>query len=62
MAQLERKIIYSLKVMEKLVARGYLPTATLPNPSRPEYICWVFDVTPEFQKDVDEILGGVHHD
>ena len=52
------KIIYSLKVMLKLVEKGHMPISTMMNPNYPRYDCWVFAVTDEFQKDLDEILGG----
>lgn len=52
------KIIYSLKVMLKLVEKGHMPISTMMNPKYPRYDCWVFAVTDEFQKDLDEILGG----
>lgn len=52
------KIIYSLKVMRQLVEAGFFPVATLPNPKKPEYNCWVFEVSEEFQKELDRILGN----
>jgi len=57
----KQKIIYSLRAMEKLVAMGYIPIGTLPNPTKPEFMCWIFEVTPEFQRDVDIVLGGISH-
>ena len=55
------KIIYSLQVMLRLVERGHVPTASMPNPKYPKYMCWIFEVTPKFQEDLDEILGGEKH-
>lgn len=54
----KRKIIYSIHAMERLVAMGHVPAATMPNPKKPEFLCWIFEVTPEFQRDVDIVLGG----
>lgn len=56
---MQRKIIYSMRVMLALVQRGHVPEATMPNPQNTKYNCWVFAETPEFQKDLDQILGPV---
>ncbi len=50
------KIIYSLRIMEKLVERGYAPLTSMPNPKFPQFQCWVFAVSDGFKKDLDEIL------
>ena len=52
------KIIYSKRVMEELVARGNIPLQSMPNPYKPEFQCWIFEVNDKFQKDMDEILNG----
>jgi len=43
------KIIYSLKVMLKLVEKGNIPISTMPNPKYPEYDCWIFQSTDKFE-------------
>lgn len=43
-----KQIIYSLKVVNELIKRGFTPSLTMPNPIKPQFNCWVFDVTPEF--------------
>ena len=45
---MKTEIVYSLKVMERLVKMGYLPIATLPNPKNTKYNCWVFEQSEEF--------------
>lgn len=52
------KIIYSLKIMLQLVERGFVPNSIMPNPRFPQYNCWTFEVTPEFQRALDEVLGN----
>ncbi len=52
------KIIYSMRIMLKLVEKGYQPLTTMPNPQHPEFNCWVFEQTEDFKKDLNEILGG----
>lgn len=56
---MKQEIIYSLRVMEKLVKLGYIPVATMPNPKNPRFNCWVFEVTEAFQRDLSELLKGV---
>lgn len=53
------KIIYSLRVMLRLVELGHIPIKTMPNPKYPEYNCWVFQMDDAFQHDLDRVLGGV---
>ena len=53
------KIIYSLNIMEQLVSKGHVPVSSMPNPKYPQYLCWIFSVNEKFQKDLDEVLGGV---
>lgn len=56
---MSNKIIYSLRVMTKLVNLGYVPIETLKNPKDIKYNCWLFAATPEFMKDLDKILKGM---
>ncbi len=51
------KIVYSMRVMTKLVERGFFPVHEMPNPKNPEYRCWVFNNTKSFEKALLEILG-----
>lgn len=53
------KIIYSLKVMLKLVEKGNIPISTMPNPKYPEYDCWIFQSTDKFEQDLTDVLGGM---
>lgn len=52
------KIIYSMRVMLALSAQGFKPLTIMPNPQHPEFNCWVYEVTDDFQKALDKILGG----
>ena len=52
-----KKIIYSLRIMEKLVEKGHYPEYSMPNPKNPYYTCWVFSATESFKADLDAILG-----
>jgi hypothetical protein len=42
------KIIYSLRIMRKLVERGFVPEHTMPNPQFPQFNCWVFEINEQF--------------
>ncbi len=50
------KIIYSKRVMEALVEHGVFPLKTMPNPYKPEFMCWIFQTTKEFQKIFEEVM------
>ena len=53
-----KKIIYSMKVMEKLVERGFYPEYAMPNPKNNYYTCWIFNVSSDFQAALDDIMKG----
>lgn len=44
------QIIYSLRIMKKLVEQGLFPIKTMPNPINTKYNCWVFEDTEEFRQ------------
>lgn len=54
--KLKEKIIYSKKVCEQLIGMGFRPIDTFPNPLKPEFMCWAFDWTDEFDTVLSEIL------
>lgn len=37
---------------------GYHPVEILPNPTKPEFYCWSFEITDDFKKALDVVLGG----
>lgn len=50
------KIIYTRRIAMKLIEMGNIPTSTTPNPSRPDFLCWIFPVNNKFEKDLQSIL------
>ena len=54
--QSKTKIIYSKNVCEQLMLMGFRPIETIPNPIKPEFVCWAFVETEEFNKTLDIIL------
>lgn len=42
--------------MEALVAAGNIPLKSMPNPYKPEFQCWIFEITDKFVKDMDRIF------
>ena len=56
MADTTNKIIYTRKIAMKLVEMGNGPAGTMPNPSKPEFLCWIFNVTPKFERDLQAVL------
>ena len=53
------KIIYSKRVMVKLLELGFRPVDTFPNPTNPQYLCWAFKWDKDFDKALSIVLGGV---
>ena len=46
--QIKTKLIYSKRICEQLMLMGFRPIETIPNPLKPEFICWVFEWTDAF--------------
>lgn len=57
----KNQIIYSANVMIQLVELGFIPISAMKNPKYPQYDCWVFELTPEFQKAMQKVLGGINN-
>lgn len=55
----QKQIIYSLKAVKQLMQMGFVPVQTMPNPLKPEFKCWLFDVTDDFQLALNKVLGGM---
>ena len=52
------KIIYSKKICEELMLLGFRPIEMMPNPIKPNFVCWVFEDTDEFEIVLNRVLGG----
>lgn len=50
------KIIYTRKIAMKLIEMGNVPAGTTQNPSKPEFLCWIFAITPKFERDLQTVL------
>lgn len=50
------KIIYTRRIAMKLIEMGNIPSGTTPNPSRPEFLCWIFPVNNKFERDLQTIV------
>lgn len=55
--QLKHKTIYSLWVMLDLAKLGFKPLMERANPKDRNLSCWDYEVTPEFEKALSQILG-----
>lgn len=56
--QIKTKTIYARWVCEQLLQLGFRPIDTFPNPLKPEFMCWQFEWTEEFDKALTNILSG----
>lgn len=54
---MQNKIIYTRKIATKLIEAGNVPVGTTPNPSKPNFLCWIFAETPKFQSDFAKIVA-----
>lgn len=57
--RMKLKIIYARKVCEQLMMMGFRPVDIMPNPLKPEFLCWAFEWTDEFDDALCEVLGGM---
>lgn len=53
------KIIYTRKIAMKLIEMGNIPVGTTQNPSKPEFLCWIFSDTSKLQSDLARVLGKI---
>ena len=58
----QKQIIYSKRVCEELMQRGFRPIASFPNLFNPKFTCWAFKISDELRQALDEILGGTGGD
>ena len=49
-------VVYKLSFAMALMKKGHKPIQTLPNPANLKFVCWVFEKTPEFIKDFEQLL------
>lgn len=50
------KIIYTRRIAMKLIEMGNIPSGTTPNPSKPEFLCWIFPLNAKFDRDLQAVL------
>ena len=53
----KNKIIYTRRIAMQLIEMGHVPAGTMPNPSKPEFLAWIFTVNPKFERDLSIVLG-----
>lgn len=53
------KLVYSKRIAEELIRRGFEPLGLVNNPHQEykNYDCWVFKWSRDFQKNLDELKG-----
>lgn len=51
------KIIYTRRIAMKLIEMGNIPSGTTPNPSKPDFLCWIFPINKKFENDLAQILS-----
>ena len=51
------KIIYTRRIAMKLIEMVSIASGTTPNPSKPDFLCWIFPINNKFEKDLQTILS-----
>ncbi len=51
------QIVYSRKITKELLKRGFVFEKSVQNPDFPQYNCWLFEKTNEFQKAFKELTA-----
>lgn len=54
----KNKIIYTRRIAMQLIEMGHVPAGTMPNPSKPEFLCWIFKRNEKFDRDLGSVLGA----
>lgn len=52
------KVIYTLRLHVELQKLGFNCVTEMKNPKKPNYNCWVYEVTPEFIEAFSKIVEG----
>ena len=55
------KIIYALRIHVELQKRGFNYITEMRNPKNPHLNCWVYELTEELERTLDELLGGMYN-
>ena len=50
------KIIYSLRIYLELEKLGFTPISTTSNPQKPNFMCQIYEKTPELMEALDQLL------
>lgn len=54
----KNKIIYTRKIAMQLIEMGHVPVGTMPNPSKSEFLCWIFANNKKFEEDLSTVLAN----
>lgn len=58
MSNLNVKIVYSLQMHIELQRQGFQYITEMKNPKNQRFNCWVYEITPAFQKAFDALIEG----
>lgn len=50
------KLVYSLRIMERLVEMGYRPVERIESPMVDGFYCWLFERTEDFERDFSALV------
>lgn len=52
---IKTQIIYNMNMATQLVAKGHKVRGTMPNPFKPDFTAWVFEVDDTFELDFEQL-------
>ena len=50
------KLVYSIRIMERLVEMGYRPVERVDYPMVDGFYCWLFERTEDFERDFSALV------
>ena len=50
------KLVYSIRIMERLVEMGYRPVERVDSPMVDGFYCWLFERTEDFERDFSALV------
>lgn len=52
------KVVYSKNYATQMIVLGHKLLGTMPNPKKPEFICWIFENDDKFTEDLTRLIKG----
>lgn len=57
MSNSKLKVIFTMSIALELKSRGHKVIDIMPNPNKPEFNCWIFEIDETFIADLEDIVN-----